>query len=63
MAAHVDVHVTVRGSQVYVLIRFKMLNDLSLEQLVTGNVQSTNNNTICLDTDLSRAVPVLAMVK
>ena len=29
----------------YVLIRFKVLNDLSLEQLVTGNVQSTSNNT------------------
>ena len=29
----------------YVLIRFKVLNDLSLEQLVTGNVQDTSNNT------------------
>ena len=28
----------------YVLIRFKVLNDLSLEERVTGNVQSTSNN-------------------
>ena len=47
----------------YVLIRFKELNDLSLEQLVIGNVQATiGGQPACLGTDLARSV-VLAMVK
>ena len=51
-------HVDVR----YVLIRFKVLNDLSLEQLVTGNVQSICSNTRMSGYRLVACGIVLAMV-